>query len=94
MPLYRVYATVGFLTFLAAKSAQFAGFTLMTSTHFDDFIYDNNTLCGLTALNGNRLIKIRARLVVGADGRQSAVRAKAGLTSQVLAHHAMSSGSN
>ena len=73
-----------FLTFLAAKSAQFAGFILMTSTHFDDFIYDNNTLCGLTALNGNRLIKIRARLVVGADGRQSAVRAKAGLTSQVF----------
>lgn len=73
-----------FLNFLAKKSAQYPCFTLLKSTAFDDFIYENGTVCGITAVSDNSLINIRCQLVIGADGRHSGVREKAGLTSRVF----------
>ncbi|XXN66464.1 FAD-dependent oxidoreductase (plasmid) [Enterobacter ludwigii] len=69
-----------FLNFLAKKAAQFPGFTLLQSTAFDDFIYENGAISGVQTLQGNERHIIRTSLVIGADGRQSQVKAKAGLS--------------
>ncbi|WP_271460479.1 FAD-dependent oxidoreductase [Pantoea leporis] len=69
-----------FLNFLAKKAAEFPGFTLLQSTEFNDFIYENGVISGVKTLQGNECHIIRTALVVGADGRNSQVKAKAGLT--------------
>lgn len=68
-----------FLDFLARKARAFDNFTLLHDTGFADFIREGDRITGLTTLQGHT---IHAPLVVGADGRHSQVRAKAGLTSQ------------
>ncbi len=65
-----------FLTFLAAQAAHYPGFTLLQSTGFDDFLYQDGVIAGVKTLQGH---EIHAPLVIGADGRRSAVRQKAGL---------------
>ncbi|WP_343551124.1 FAD-dependent oxidoreductase [Pantoea sp.] len=69
-----------FLNFLAAKAAQFPGFTLLQSTAFNDLVYENGTITGVKTLQGNEELMIKTTLVIGADGRNSQVKAKAGLT--------------
>ncbi|MET3075915.1 FAD-dependent oxidoreductase [Pantoea leporis] len=69
-----------FLNFLAKKAAEFPGFTLLQSTEFDDFIYENGVISGVKTLQGNEPHITRTALVIGADGRNSQVKAKAGLT--------------
>lgn len=44
----------------------------------------DDKVCGVRAITGDRQIEIRAQLVVGADGRSSAVRKQAGLTGQAF----------
>ena len=68
-----------FLDFLARKARAWDNFTLLQETGFADFIKEGDRVTGLTTLQGHT---IHAPLVVGADGRHSQVRAKAGLTSQ------------
>ena len=68
-----------FLDFLARKARAWDNFTLLQETGFADFIREGDRVTGLTTLQGHT---IHAPLVVGADGRHSQVRAKAGLTSQ------------
>ncbi|WP_437616335.1 FAD-dependent oxidoreductase [Erwinia sp. V71] len=69
-----------FLNFLAAKSGALPGFTLLQSTAFDDFICADGRVCGVRALKEGQPLEIRVRLVIGADGRHSRVREKAGLS--------------
>ncbi|MBY4952094.1 FAD-dependent oxidoreductase [Pantoea sp. DY-17] len=69
-----------FLNFIAKKAAEFPGFTLLQSTEFNDFIYENGVISGVKTLQGNEPHIIRTALVIGADGRNSQVKAKAGLT--------------
>lgn len=71
-----------FLHFLAQKAAGYPGFQLLRSTAFDEFIYENGVITGVKALQGNASVTIRSPLVVGADGRHSRVREKAGLQSK------------
>jgi 2-polyprenyl-6-methoxyphenol hydroxylase-like FAD-dependent oxidoreductase len=71
-----------FLNFLARKAAAFPGFTLMQSTAFEGLIYKDNTIVGVKTLQGNESLTINTSLVIGADGRNSQVRAKAGLKSK------------
>lgn len=71
-----------FLNFLAEKSAQFSGFTLLKSTVCRELITENGQVCGVLAEQAGQPMEIRARLVVGADGRDSVIRAQAGLSSQ------------
>jgi 2-polyprenyl-6-methoxyphenol hydroxylase-like FAD-dependent oxidoreductase len=73
-----------FLNFLAQKSAQFAGFTLLQSTTFDSFLYQHDSVRGIRANTEHGPVEIQAPLVVGADGRNSAVRLAAGLTSRAF----------
>lgn len=69
-----------FLNFLAKKATEFPGFTLLQSTEFNDFIYENGVISGVKTLQGNEPHIIRTALVIGSDGRNSQVKAKAGLT--------------
>ncbi len=71
-----------FLNFLARKAAAFPGFTLLQSTAFADLVYENGALVGVKTLQGNEQLIIQTPLVIGADGRNSQVRAKAGLQSK------------
>jgi len=68
-----------FLNFLAQKAAQFPGFTLLQSTDFSELLFEKGQLCGVKALQGNRELTLRTRLVIGADGRNSQVKNQAGL---------------
>jgi len=65
-----------FLDFIARKASNSNNFTLLRSTGFNDFVWQNNAIAGVTTLQGHT---IYAPLVVGADGRHSQVRDRAGL---------------
>jgi 2-polyprenyl-6-methoxyphenol hydroxylase-like FAD-dependent oxidoreductase len=68
-----------FLNFLAAQGARYNPFHLMMRTEASDLIKDGERVTGLRATSGGETIEIRADLVVGADGRHSTVRERAGL---------------
>ena len=69
-----------FLNFLNEKAAALPGFSLRQSTAFSDLLYDNGSVTGVLATHASGTCEIRARLVVGCDGRHSGVRQQAGLT--------------
>jgi 2-polyprenyl-6-methoxyphenol hydroxylase-like FAD-dependent oxidoreductase len=69
-----------FLNFLARKAVEFPHFTLLQSTAFEDFIDEHGAIVGVKTLQGNDSKIIRTALVIGADGRNSQVKAKSGLT--------------
>ncbi|HSA91367.1 MAG TPA: FAD-dependent oxidoreductase, partial [Burkholderiales bacterium] len=64
-----------FLDFLAHSAARFPGFALRMQAEVTDLIVENGRIAGV-ACGAER---IRADLVVGADGRHSLVRSRAGL---------------
>jgi len=70
-----------FLNFIAAEAAKYPGFTLLQSTGFEDFIYNEGAIAGIKTVQGHTF---HAPLVIGADGRNSLVRTKAGLESQAF----------
>jgi 2-polyprenyl-6-methoxyphenol hydroxylase-like FAD-dependent oxidoreductase len=57
-----------------------------------DLIQESRRVAGLLAKTGNGEIAIRADLVVGADGRSSVVREKAGLQIKEFARRLTFSG--
>jgi len=71
-----------FLNFLATHASAFPGFTLLQSSAFDDFIYQDEQISGARLLAAGKPIDIHASLVIGCDGRHSRVREKAQLSSQ------------
>lgn len=64
-----------FLDFLAEKASAFPEFTLIRNAEVKDLIFDGDRVIGARTPE----LEVRADLVVGADGRKSAVRAAAGL---------------
>jgi 2-polyprenyl-6-methoxyphenol hydroxylase-like FAD-dependent oxidoreductase len=68
-----------FLDFLAGQAKRYPGFKLRMQAEVDDLIWDGDRVTGLGAKLPNGTLEVRADLVVGADGRHSAVRALAGL---------------
>jgi 2-polyprenyl-6-methoxyphenol hydroxylase-like FAD-dependent oxidoreductase len=68
-----------FLNFLAEKAARYPGFKLMMKAEVTDLIHDSGRVAGVHAKSSNGEIQVRADLVIGADGRSSVVREKAGL---------------
>ena len=73
-----------FLEFLAAHGSRFPGFHLMMNTSATDVILDDGRVVGVRASSETGAIEIRADLVVGADGRRSAVRSSAGFKADNL----------
>lgn len=64
-----------FLDFLAEKASAYPEFTLIRNAEVKDLIFDGDRVVGARTPE----LEVRADLVVGADGRKSAVRAAAGL---------------
>ena len=73
-----------FLNFLAAEATKFNTFQLRQATEVTGLIEHNRKIVGVTAHGPQGEIEIRAALVVGADGRSSIVRERAGLKVEVI----------
>jgi 2-polyprenyl-6-methoxyphenol hydroxylase-like FAD-dependent oxidoreductase len=73
-----------FLNFLAEKAARYPGFDLMMKAEVSRLIEESGRVIGVHAKTPNGTVEVRADLVVGADGRSSMVREKAGLRVQKL----------
>ena len=68
-----------FLDFLAGKGKAFPHFHLHMQTEVTGLIEENGRVAGVCAAAPDCELAVRAALVVGADGRHSIVRDKAGL---------------
>ncbi|MGE7369662.1 FAD-dependent oxidoreductase [Neorhizobium sp. NPDC001467] len=68
-----------FLDFLSREAARYANFRLIMQARVEQLVEDQGRIAGLCASTPEGAIEIRSQLVVGADGRHSVVRAKAGL---------------
>ena len=68
-----------FLDFLADEARRYPSFHLRMQARVTDLIMDHGRVLGLYAETPEGLLEIRADLVVGADGRHSDVRERAGL---------------
>lgn len=68
-----------FLNFLAEHGNRFSGFALKMETEVTGLVQESGRVIGVHANAPHGAIEVRADLVVGADGRNSIVREKAGL---------------
>jgi len=68
-----------FLDFLAQHAARFPSFALRMRAEATDLIEESGRIAGVRATTAAGPLEIRADLVVGADGRHSVVRERAGL---------------
>jgi 2-polyprenyl-6-methoxyphenol hydroxylase-like FAD-dependent oxidoreductase len=68
-----------FLDFLADHAKRYAGFALGMRADVDELLFDGDKVVGLRAKTPDGDLEVRADLVVGADGRHSTVRERAGL---------------
>jgi 2-polyprenyl-6-methoxyphenol hydroxylase-like FAD-dependent oxidoreductase len=69
-----------FLNFLAGQAARYPAFRLIMQAEADGLIEDAGVVRGVTARTPDESLSIRANLTIGADGRHSTVRARAGFT--------------
>jgi len=69
-----------FLNFLAEEAARYSTFQLRRQADVTGLIEESGSVVGLRANTPDGPLEVRADLVVGADGRHSIVRAKAGLS--------------
>jgi 2-polyprenyl-6-methoxyphenol hydroxylase-like FAD-dependent oxidoreductase len=67
-----------FLNFLADKARQYPNFHLRMETEANDLLQDQKVI-GVRAQHQGQEFDLRADLVIGADGRHSVVRKRAGL---------------
>jgi 2-polyprenyl-6-methoxyphenol hydroxylase-like FAD-dependent oxidoreductase len=68
-----------FLNFIAEKARSYAGFHLKMKTDVTDLIKEKGNVVGVLANTPDGTLEIRADLVVGADGRRSLIRERAGM---------------
>lgn len=68
-----------FLNFLASQAKRYAGFTLCMPAEVTDLIEANSVVEGVRAKTPDGAMEVRAKLVVGADGRHTTVRERARL---------------
>jgi len=73
-----------FLDFLADHAKTYPNFRLMMNAEVVDLTKDNGRITGVIANTKDGPINIAAHLTVGADGRHSIVRERAGLKVEVL----------
>jgi 2-polyprenyl-6-methoxyphenol hydroxylase-like FAD-dependent oxidoreductase len=73
-----------FLNFLAEQGKCYPGFDLRMETEATDLIVEGERVVGLRAQSQGQPLEIRADLVVGADGRHSTVRERAGFAVESL----------
>ena len=68
-----------FLDFLAAQARRYPSFRLEMECEASDLIVEDGRIAGIVAATPRGARQIRADLVIGADGRHSTIRQKAGL---------------
>jgi 2-polyprenyl-6-methoxyphenol hydroxylase-like FAD-dependent oxidoreductase len=68
-----------FLNFVAEHAKQYPEFQLKMDAEVTDLILEGAQVAGLRATTADGELTVRADLVIGADGRQSTVRARSGL---------------
>lgn len=68
-----------FLDFLAEHARRYPAFHLRMEAEVTDLVYERERVIGVRAKTPRGTLEIYAELVVGADGRSSAVRERAGL---------------
>ena len=68
-----------FLNFLSTNARRFPGFQLQMEHEVTDLLMENNRVAGLRVKTQRGEVEIRADLVIGADGRSSTARDRAGL---------------
>jgi len=68
-----------FLNYIAREAAKYPNFKLIMSASVAELIERDGNITGLVATTLDETINISAKLVVGADGRNSVVRAKANM---------------
>lgn len=73
-----------FLNFLTERGNRYPTFTLQMQSEVTDLIEEEGKIVGLQAVTADGPLEVRADLVVGADGRHSIVRKRAGLTIDAL----------
>jgi 2-polyprenyl-6-methoxyphenol hydroxylase-like FAD-dependent oxidoreductase len=73
-----------FLNFLASKARAYRGFKLHTQAKVVAIIERDGVVTGVRAEIPDGTMSVHCKLVIGADGRTSKVRAKARLTAMVL----------
>ncbi len=73
-----------FLNFLAEHARPLPGFRLLMQAEVTDLIEENGRVAGVRTKTPDGIHEIRAELTVGADGRHSTVRARAGLVVEDL----------
>ena len=69
-----------FLSFLAGEGARYPTFRLRMQAEVTDLVEEAGCVAGIRAMTSDGPLEVRADLVVGADGRHSVVRARAGLS--------------
>ena len=69
-----------FLNFLAERGRRYSGFDLRMQAEVVDLIETGGRIAGVCAQTPDGPLTVTARLVIGADGRHSVVRERAGLT--------------
>jgi 2-polyprenyl-6-methoxyphenol hydroxylase-like FAD-dependent oxidoreductase len=67
-----------FLNFIAEKAKAYRRFHLRMETEVTDLLSENNCVVGVRAQSPRGALQVRADLTIGADGRHSIVREKAG----------------
>ena len=73
-----------FLNFLAERGTHYRGFHLHMRSEADGLLEENGRVTGVTVKTPNGPVRIRADLVVAADGRHSILRERAGLSVEDL----------
>jgi 2-polyprenyl-6-methoxyphenol hydroxylase-like FAD-dependent oxidoreductase len=68
-----------FLNFITEQATRYPTFHLRMQAEVTDLVEVNGTAAGVRAKTANGTLEIRAPLTVGADGRRSVVRQRAGL---------------
>ncbi len=68
-----------FLNFLAAQGACYRNFRLLMHAEVTDLVFEGERAAGVRVATPDGAREVRADLIVGADGRHSTVRKKAGL---------------
>jgi 2-polyprenyl-6-methoxyphenol hydroxylase-like FAD-dependent oxidoreductase len=68
-----------FLNFISEQAGRYPGFHLKMQAEATDLLEENGRVAGVSAKTPAGQLEVRADLIVGADGRHSLVRERAGL---------------
>jgi 2-polyprenyl-6-methoxyphenol hydroxylase-like FAD-dependent oxidoreductase len=68
-----------FLNFVSEQGRRYPGFHLRMNSEVSELLEENGNVIGVKGKSSGGPFEVRARLTIGADGRHSVVREKAGL---------------